>query len=86
MQLVLPFVRDSEPLPKAPSTQVWLLKADGSSIAQTAKPNTVGISNAGSTTPSALYTFPVSAAPDAIAVVISVDGKLFVESLSPNTK
>lgn len=81
VQLILPSVRDGEPLPPVPSTQVWLLRSDGTAISQSAKPSTPAIGMAGSVTQSVLYAFPATAATEAVAVVVTVDGRFFVEPL-----
>lgn len=86
LQLVLPSVLGSEPVPKTPSIQVWLLKADGAAISQSSKPNTITILNGGAITPCIIYAFPLSAASDALVVVLSIDGQLFVEALSSKLK
>ena len=75
MQLESPGFVGSEPEAKNPSSQVWLLRADGSAIPQTSKPNTITISNGGVVTPCIIYSFPRSAATDAVAVVVSVEGE-----------
>ncbi len=86
LQLESPGFVGSEPEPKNPSSQVWLLRADGSAIPQTSKPNTIPISNGGVVTPCIIYSFPRSAATDAVAVVVSVEGELFVEGLASKPK
>jgi hypothetical protein len=86
VQLESPGFLGGEPEPKNPASQVWLLKADGTAIPQSSKPNTITISNGGAVTPCIIYTFPRSAATDALAVVVSVEGQLFVEALASKPK
>ena len=86
VQLESPGFLGSEPEPKNPASQVWLLRADGTAIPQASKPNTITISNGGAVTPCIIYTFPRSAATDAVAVVVSVEGQLFIEALASKPK
>ena len=86
VQLESPGFLGAEPEPKNPASQVWLLRADGTAIPQASKPNTITISNGGAITPCIIYTFPRSAATDALAVVVSVDGQLFIEALTSKPK
>jgi len=79
VQLVLASpVRDAEPLPEAPPTQVWLLKDDGTAIAKINKPHVSTVSTRRGETASVTYLFPLTAASDAVAVVVQVDGVFFV--------
>ncbi len=86
VQLESPGFLGGEPEPKNPASQVWLLRADGTAIPQASKPNTITISNGGAVTPCIIYTFPRSAATDALAVVVSVEGQLFIEALASKPK
>ena len=82
VQLVLSSpAREGEPLPEGPSTQVWLLKDDGTAIGKINKPHVSAISRGHAEMASILYLFPASAASDAVAVVVQVDGEFFIESL-----
>jgi hypothetical protein len=86
VQLESPGFLGAEPEPKNPSSQVWLLRADGTAIPQAGKPNTITISNGGTITPCIIYSFPRSAATDAVAIVVSVEGQLLVEALASKPK
>ena len=81
VQIDFPAVRSGVAQPKHAKTQVWLLRADGTSISQVAKNPRGGISNAGHDTEFDLYRFPEEARREAIAIVVGIDGLLFVESL-----
>jgi hypothetical protein len=82
VQLDFPQYPEGELMPDGPSTQVWLLKADGTAIAKINKPHAIAISMSGWETPVVDYLFPPIAASDAVAVVVQVDGEYFVESLA----
>jgi len=71
----------SQPPPKDLATQVWLLQADGSTIPQRTWSSSGSVGFGESTTAFVNYLFPPSAATDAVAVVVMVDGQFFVESL-----
>ena len=86
VQLESPGFLGGQPEPKNKASQVWLLRADGTAILQASKPNTITISNGGAVTPCIIYTFPRSAATDAVAVVVSVEGQLFIEALASKPK
>jgi hypothetical protein len=86
VQISFPSVRQDQKQPEHSRTQVWLLKADGTTIPLKSKPPTVGISNGGWNTFSDIYTFAPSAQTEAIAVVVSIDDQIFVERLTPNVK
>lgn len=79
-------VREGKPQPAHPKTQVWLLKGDGTVILPTDAPSTVGIGNAGSVTESISYAYKRSATKDAVAVVVSIGERLFVERLRSDTE
>jgi hypothetical protein len=83
VQLDLPLFPKGETMPEAPSLQVWLLKADGTAIAKINKPHVVAIDKSGWERPTIDYLFPPSAASDAVAVVVGVDGAFFIGSLAP---
>lgn len=78
---VLPYVPHDAEMPPIPSTQVWLLKSDGTVIPYSNKPKTVGLSNAGQTKYSIYYRFPAAARTDAMAIVVNIDDEIFVERL-----
>lgn len=86
VQIRFPAVPDGEQQPQHPVTNVWLLKADGTSVAYQGKPRTFGTSMAGHTGESAIYSFPSLAKDEAVAVVVSIDGQLFTERLKPFAK
>jgi hypothetical protein len=68
-----------------PAIQVWLLKADGTSVAQTAKP----YEEAGqmtSMTPSSRFFFDPVGAAQAVAIALRADDELLVKSLRPKAK
>lgn len=86
IQIRFPSVPDGEQQPQHPKTSVWLLKANGTSVAYQDKPRTIGTSMAGHTGESAIYSFPASAKDEAMAVVVSIDGQMFTERLKPFAK
>ena len=69
VQFEFPAVPDDQRLPKAPVTQVWLLKADGTVVATSGKPVYRGISMTGVIVPSIEYLFPRA---DSVAIVIRI--------------
>jgi hypothetical protein len=81
--IIFRWVRDDgQPLPPMPVTQVWLLKANGGIIPTIEKPNFGGLMQVdGKIAKTASYTFPASAATEAVAVVVMVEKEFFVESL-----
>ena len=79
-------VREGKPQPAHPKTQVWLLKADGTVISPTHVAQRIGIGNAGSVTESDSYGYPRSATEHAVAVVVSIGERLFVERLRSDPK
>jgi hypothetical protein len=64
--------------------QVWLLRADGTSIPQSRKPDIFGISNAGSTDCRLIFSFPNKSTNEVAGVVVSVGGKLYCQELKKN--
>ena len=84
--LELPTFLSAGPMPKAPITQVWLLRADGTGIPQRSGPAMMIDTNGAAVTPSILYAFPSSASSDAVALVISADGQFVVEALTAKPK
>ena len=82
VQLDLPLFPKGEPTPEPPSIQVWLLKSDGTAIAKINKPRVVAIEKDDWERPTLDYLFPPTAAEDAVAVVVQVDGEFLVESLT----
>ena len=85
VQVILPSVPDDKRLPPVPATQVWLLRSDGTIIPQSAKPSTPAIGMGGAVTQSVIYAFPPTAPAEVVAVVVTIDGRFFVESL-PKTQ
>jgi hypothetical protein len=57
--------------------QVWLLRADGTSLPQSQKPDIIGISNAGSSDCRLIFTFQKKSMNEVAGIVVSVDGKLY---------
>ena len=76
--------------PKAPAPiklEVWLRKADGSTVSPSGRWESTGF-NAPAVSrrapgPEVLFAFPLSAAREAIAVVMRVDGAEYTEKLEP---
>lgn len=84
LQITLPVIRDGVPMPKPPSTQIWLLKHDGSSTGPSTKGDRpIGVSMAGTTTPHLMYEFPPRETSTAVAVVVQLEREFFVFSLIP---
>lgn len=81
VQVILPSVPGDKPLPPVPATQAWLLRSDGTTIPQSAKPSTAAIGMGGAVTQSVCYAFPTSASAEAVAVVVAIDGRYFAEPL-----
>lgn len=77
-----PAVLQSPPLPRV---QAWVLRTDGTSIPRTpGSPAFPPVVTASDGIPLEMkYSFPVSAAQDAMAVVIMVDDACYVEQLRP---
>src|SRR5580693_1570431 len=65
------------------ATQVWLLRADGTSVAQRPKMPCVG-DRAGVVTDTACFSFDDAPRQDVAGVVVSVDGKLYVREIKAN--
>ena len=84
LQITFMGVPQDQERPKHSSTQVWLLKADGTVIPPKQETPTVWIASGGSKIPSICYTFPPSARTEAMGVVVSINDQLFVERLTPN--
>jgi hypothetical protein len=82
VQLDLPLFPKGEPTPEPPSIQVWLLKSDGTAIAKINKPHVAATEKDAWERPTIDYLFPPTAAEDAVAVVVQVDGEFLVESLT----
>jgi len=82
VQLDLPLFPKGEQMPEAPSIQVWLLKSDGTAIAKINKPHVVAVEKDAWERPTIDYVFAPTAAEDAVAVVVQVDGEFLVESLT----
>ena len=75
-------VRQGERQPPHPNTQVWLLKRDGTVVVPTnAPPDTDRIHMGRSVTDSISYAYNRSAAADAVAVVVLINERFFVERL-----
>lgn len=77
--------REAAPQPalKPEDTQVWLLRADGTHVSPTDRRETQKCREAGLRCIGyeVQYSFPLSAARDAVAVVMQVDGKFLVDKL-----
>jgi hypothetical protein len=86
VQITLPAVREGKKMPDQPDTQVLLLKSDGTTIPATYQPPSGGISMVGSVTYFSVYSFPITNDADAWAIVMSIDGKLFVRRLVPDAE
>lgn len=73
------------PSPPLPRVQAWVLRADGTSIPRApGSPAFPPVVLASDGIPLEMkYSFPVSAAQDAMVVVIMVDGAYYVEQLRP---
>jgi len=85
-QINFPSRPRGSPAMPIPNIQVWLLNADGTSIRQsnqseTKRKHAPGFALSGMVRPLLFYKFPASAASEPVAIVISVDGKLLIESL-----
>jgi len=63
--------------------QVWLLRADGTTVVQKSKLN-FAIGNAGESTDTMMFVFDRIAPNELAGVVARVDGKLFVREIGPN--
>lgn len=71
--------------PKLPQVQAWLLKLDGTLAARNAgSPAFPAATRASDGVPLEVkYSFPMSAAEEAVAVAIMVDGVYYIEPLKP---
>ena len=70
------------PQPRAPATQAWLLRADGTTIPVLRRATELP-KNLRETAVTYTYAFPESASKEAAAVAVMIDGKYFVERLEP---
>jgi hypothetical protein len=82
VQIDLPLFPKGEQMPLAPAIQVWLLKSDGTAIAKINKPHVVAIEKDAWERPTIDYLFAPTAAEDAVAIVVQIDGEFLVESLA----
>jgi len=64
--------------------QVWLLRADGTSIPQLNKPNVIGIGSGGYVDESLIFTFQKKSTDAVAGIVVSVDGKLYCQAIEKN--
>jgi len=78
IQITFPRYEDGRDEPRRPTTQVWMLKADGTTIPQAGVPDDITIVGGGLKIPSTLRTFPLAARTDAIRMVVRVDEQFFV--------
>ena len=78
IQITFPRYEDGRDEPRRPTTQVWMLKSDGTAIPQDGVPDDITIVGAGLRVPSTLRTFPLAARTDAIRMVVRVDEQFFV--------
>lgn len=65
---------------KFPATQVWVLRADGTTM-QMLRSTTEPPKNLRETTVTYTYAFPASASREAAAVAVMIDGRYFIERL-----
>jgi hypothetical protein len=86
IQISFPSVAEGQRQPSHPETQVWLLKADGTVILPTEKPSTFGIGGVKRVTDSISYAYSHVASAEAVAVVISINGRFFVKPLLADDK
>ena len=70
------------PKPLAGMTlRVWLLRADGTAVAQTQPPNNVSVGNAGVFEDSMNFTFAATAREELRGVVVELNGRMFVREI-----
>jgi hypothetical protein len=71
--------------PRLPQVQVWMLKADGKVVSRTAgSPAFPAAVKASDGVPLEMkYSYPLSAAQEAVAVAIEVDGVYYIDQLQP---
>jgi hypothetical protein len=62
--------------------QAWLLRADGTALAQASPPGHVGVGNAGESTDIVAFTFNRAPATEIAGVVVSVNGSLYIRKIS----
>lgn len=69
-------------MPAEPSLQIWLLKADGSTLSQNAKPSRISIGSIGdSSTDYLIFNFQKVPIKEVVGVVVSLDGQLYSAKL-----
>jgi len=78
VQIAFPGYADGRDEPRHATTQVWVLKADGTTIPRVSAPDDVTIGGGGGKIPSTIHTFPLTARTDAIRIVVRVDEQFFV--------
>jgi hypothetical protein len=78
VQITFPGYDDGRDEPRRPTTQVWMLKSDGTAIPQVGVPDDVTIGGGGGKVPSTTWTFPLTARTDATRIVVRVDEQFFV--------
>jgi hypothetical protein len=85
-QMVVDSYRNGEKhaTPNVSDLQAWLLRADGTSIPQSGKPDVIGISNAGYTDESLVFTFQKKSKNEVAGVVLSKGGKLYCRAIAIN--
>jgi hypothetical protein len=71
--------------PRLPQVQVWMLKADGTVVSRNAglPAYPAAVKDSDGVPLEVKYSYPVSAAQEAVAVAIVVDGVYYIEQLQP---
>ena len=79
---------EKRPVPDLESLglQVWLLKADGTTIPRDSQPASITIGNAGGDTDCVIYTFTKLPAGKPVGVVLRVKGKLYCREINVERK
>jgi hypothetical protein len=85
VQIAFPGHEDGRDEPRRPTTQVWMLNADGTTIPQVGKPDDITVGGGGGKVPSTTYSFPLTARTDAIRIVVRIDEQFFVVKVPGTT-
>jgi hypothetical protein len=71
------------PVRKNPVVQAWLLKADGTLIAAARRRVSISGQSSGSLPDEVLYSIPLLAGQEAVAVALMIDNEYYIETLKP---